>query len=332
MLEFRPRKRPRNYFSRREQLRLLLGVGVVGIAVIALAGGRSDHWVWLLQGGAPPSDAADPIDTRIQPPAQSDGLVAVSLSRPDSTVPADSTGRYFPGVKPALLDAVRDDTVRFRGDSDAWSHLMHVLEETQPSKLAAASTGKVSFVQLFQQPAAYRGELVTVVGTVHWAHSVTAPSNEHGIEKYFQLWIEPHGAGLPMAIDCLELPAGFPRGKGLREPVQVTGFFFKRMGYGSNDGMRTAPLMLASTVDWTPQPVAADDDDSHWIVNVLILATVAGTIVLGLLMARQNKHSPSALRLQARPDQLRALSQEEVLPDVETSLNQLSRGPDRDRL
>ncbi len=57
-----------------------------------------------------------------------------------------------------------------------------------------------------------------------------------------------------MVVYALELPRDFPLGEELDARCTTTGFFFKRWAYASRRGVRTAPLVLARTVDWEPLP------------------------------------------------------------------------------
>lgn len=330
MLSFSPKQKPKDYFSRREQYRLMALVGAIGLLVIIVgSGARSAHWSWLLSG-AKTAEVEQPIDNRIRSTAAAeDDEVPITQAQLEMDPPEDSSGRYFPGVKPSYLESVRDDTVRLRAERDAWSHLMNILRESDQQSLVAASTGAVGFVQLFQQPDAYRGELVTVKGTVHWAHPSHAASGTGQINPYYELWIQTEGASFPIVIDCLELPAGFPIGKDLREPIEATGFYFKRLGYGAQDGMRTTPLLLAKTIDWHPQATGSPAPGEQSFLSWIVLGTIAGTLLLGVLLALQtNRHKIVKTPADIPSQQFRALQSEEVLPDVATSLGQLSRESD----
>ena len=329
MLSFSPKQKPKDYFSRREQYRLMALVAALGVLAIVLGSGtRSAHWSWLLSG-AKTAEAEQPIDNRIRPTAPDDDEVAITQEQANLDPQQESSGRYFRGVKPSYLETVRDDTVRLRGERGAWSHLMEILKAADQQSLVAASSGVVGFVQLFQQPDAYRGEIVTVKGTVNWAHRTQAPPGSGTIDQYYEIWIQPEGGSFPIAIDCLELPDGFPVGKELREPIEATGFYFKRLGYGAKDGMRTAPLLLAKTIDWHPQAAGSAVPGEQSYLSWMILGTIAGTLLLGVLLALQT----SRQRIVKTPadvpsQQFRALQTEEVLPDVETSLGQLARESD----
>ena len=56
----------------------------------------------------------------------------------------------------------------------------------------------------------------------------------------------------PAVIVTANLPPDFPLEAEILDRVQVTGCFFKRYVYGSQDTVRIAPLILAGTVSWEP--------------------------------------------------------------------------------
>ena len=154
MLDFRLKSKPKSYVTGRDRRWVLLSVFLLGLLLLAVR--------WSLEWSAAAS-ASVPLDAhldnRVRPvPEQAeapDVFVSSGISR------GNRSRKYFPGVKPEYLQAVRDDTV-FRGsEHKAWFHLLDVLSRAEAQALRA-STGEVSFVQLHEQPAAYRGELVTV--------------------------------------------------------------------------------------------------------------------------------------------------------------------------
>ncbi len=120
-----------------------------------------------------------------------------------------------------------------------------------------ASTGRVGFLQLDEQPNVYRGRLVTIGGVVRSAKRVKAPENAYGVKQYYQLWLQPERSeGELIVVYSLKVPAGFPLGPELDADCTATGFFFKRWAYLGKSGPLTAPLILSRTISWTPPPKA----------------------------------------------------------------------------
>lgn len=341
MLDFRPKgKRTRNYLARSEQWRLLLLVAVAGAVMLMIEQARQPQmWRWLWFGQQPaaaPQAANQPaIDTRLKPktrrPLEADEFVIERAGKP--ALPEGK--KYFPGVKAEFLREVRDDTVFRSAEADAFYHLMAILKETDEKRLEAASSGPVTFTQLFTQPKEYRGELVTVSGTVRRNQSLPAVRNKYGIEKYSMLVIQPDDRAEPLLIYCLQPPAELPQGDKLRQPIKATGFFYKRQAGMSGDGIRTWPLILAKTVKTSAPPPAAAPHAAEPVSPVIAVATAIGLglAVIWFVFGRTKRGvkfqmpgaaDPETQRVLARHG-LSALKNEEVEPDVRGRLAQLAQ-------
>ncbi len=344
MLDFRPKgKRPRNYLARSEQWRLLLLVAIMGLVMLAIGRVRQPQmwrWMWFgQQPGAANQAANEPkIDTRLAPkgrqPMQADEFVIERADKP--ALPAGK--KFFPGVNAEFLREVRDDTVFRSVEADAFYHLLGILKETDEKTLEAAAA-PVTFTQLFTQPKEYRGELVTVEGTLRRNESLPALQNKYGIEKYSKLVIQPNDRAEPLLIYCLEPPENMPLGDKLNQSLKATGFFYKRQAGMSGDGIRTWPLVLAKTVMVTAPPaVAAAKEPEPISPLVAVAASVCiGLAVIWFVLGRTKRGvkfqlpsaaSPQAERVLARHG-LSELKNEEVEPDVRGRLAQLAQEHER---
>jgi len=213
------------------------------------------------------------------PPAQVGRLTS------DREAPAENVDpkKLFPGVRSDYLDTVRDDTVFRAAESDAWFHLLELLEKSDPARIAKASVGRVGYLQLDSQAPSYRGRVVTLEGTVRKAKRIEAPENAYDIGQYYQLWLQPERTAPELiVVYALELPEAFPEGDTLDEAVSATGFFFKRWAYPSQDAIRTAPLVVARTVDWLP---AAPEMVKAPAVEQFALAAAAAVVIAVLATA-----------------------------------------------
>ena len=275
VVDFQKTPKPRNYLARREQWRLLLLVMSLGlVAVLMLEARKPENWAWIeaLDRGAG-RDAAD--SGRGEPAGR-----PAAASRPTDEVPGTG-GRYFPGVKPAYFDSVRDDTTFRPQESDAWFHLLKILKDNDRETLEKRSSGRVTYAQLFKQSNEYRGELVTVAGNVRRAHPLEAPKNAYGIERYYRTWLQPaDNTSLPIVIYCLYLPRGFPTGMKVNEEVEITGFFFKRWTYRAQNDLQTAPVLLARTVRWYQRPAVGEGLPAGPGVLLLIVGVAIAFAVL----------------------------------------------------
>ena len=109
-----------------------------------------------------------------------------------------------------FLKAVRDNTVFTDSEKDAWFRLLEQLQQADGGQLEQESRGEVAFAQLYREPEAYRGQLVTVRGTVRLGYYRQAPRNLYGIDGYYLFWLRPVGSTNPIVVYSLEVPQGFP--------------------------------------------------------------------------------------------------------------------------
>jgi hypothetical protein len=218
-----------------------------------------------------------------------DGRGAVPPTAP--VAGPQSSSDFFPGVREQYLRDVQDDTVFRSAERDAWFHLLALLQKSNPADLERASLGRAGYVQLEAQPKEYRGRLVTLDGVVRAAKAVPAPENDLGIERYYQLWLQPDpGSGALVALYALELPGDFPLGERIEALCRAVGFFFKRWAYASRGGVTTAPLVLVRSVQWEPLPAppppAPVGQQLLWAFVVALLLAVA---TLSVVVARSRR-------------------------------------------
>lgn len=237
------------------------------------------------RGNAPPRADGGLADNRIAQPVNPPekrpddrpimpGDLKVPEARP--ALPIDGK-RLFGGVSSKLFDVLSDDGTYRAAENDAFFTLLKTLDQSDERDVDLASIGRKTFLQLHEQSAEYRGEIVTVGGVVERVlPQANPPENKHGIHKFYELWIRPDGGRLPIVVVCLDLPRDYPIGT--PTTVDASGYFYKRLGYasaepakgdaaktGAKNVFRTSPLVLAKTVRIRPQiaaaPAAAADDD-----------------------------------------------------------------------
>ncbi len=227
------------------------------------------------------------VFTPPQEPAPVGLLETETLSISPKSVPAGLEPIESAAAEVSGLEAVQDNTYFRPAEQPAWFAMLGRVRDTPEESLAASAVEGVGYAQLIQQPDVYRGRALTVRGTVVREEPAEAAENEASIDGYHRLWIAPRGGGnWPFVAYCLELPEGFPRGDALREPVELTGLFFKNWSYAfeetdGENGLGLAPVVLAKTVAWTPQPAVPlrrqSAGDAGW-TTVLLAASVAGLV------------------------------------------------------
>jgi len=109
--------------------------------------------------------------------------------------------------------------------------------------LAAARQGRASVVPLFNRPDEQFGTLVLLEGTVRRAakvyvrgspqgHGKSDIETRFGFDHYYELDLFTEDSGPnPLVVCVRQLPARFPTGPKLNEPVRVAAFFFKTWAF-----------------------------------------------------------------------------------------------------
>jgi hypothetical protein len=279
---------PPNYFSRREQYRLMgLVFALLLVCFLIVQAAKPKNWQWLI-GAEPPAgqiasrDVDMEVDTKLPEPLQprrplgedvfaspanlqddsERGAAGVERREtpagdqltPPRILASPATETRLPSPTAADYAAVQDDTVFQAAEAAAWYKLLAYLNNTTDEQLRAAAVGPVGFAQLHESPAAFRGRVIELAGDVWRAHYLEAPKNEFGIRGYWQCWLFPANSQNPIVVYALQLPVGFPQGMKLRERVEFMGVFFKRWAYASKSGSRVAPLVVAGRGRWHPAP------------------------------------------------------------------------------
>ena len=220
---------------------------LMGVVWIALEARNPQHYRWIWNWGEGDGTIGEAVDTRVMADAPGNDDIFV--------FPAPGKSLEEPSISGPLTDAdlssVRDDEPFRTGEQGAWFKLLGQLQETDAATLRKQSIGRVTFIQLYRQPKEYRGELVSLAGTLRRSERIAAPKNDQDIESYNMTWLFPDDNPTnPIVVYILTVPEGFPEGMSLEERVELEGFFFKRWPYAAADTVRSAPVVLAKSLRW----------------------------------------------------------------------------------
>lgn len=329
---------PKDYLARRERRRLffwVMGFGLVVLVILRFAELRDFV-------RARSERAANRVDTRFYPaPAPEGERDAVTIRKPvegggveadDDPVKQAGDG-VLPGIKPALLEHVRDDTPWIRDQEiPAWFNLWHAVQSATSDQIAAARPKPVGYLELFQQPKAHRGELVNVRGNARRVEYLPAGPNDYGISGFYRIIVWPEGGPAEaIFVYALELPDGFPQGEETAADIETTGIFFKRMVYSTErkDELRRAPTIVAKTVEWN-RPTEAQASRDAVTFRLIMGLTALGLVTFVAIMVWANRGSATGLtnRSLESPERLSRLSELENV-DVRESLRKLAQGEER---
>ncbi len=204
--------------SGRERLRLWMLVIALGVVVAAMRHLRQPETVENLdrlligQSQLSVEKTVEEADDRVLlestgPRTSETPANANSLERSDSATFGESR-EFLSDQSSSDLSGVRDNTYFRPEERNAWFDLFARLQTMDPSQLAEATVGEVTYAQLLQQPDVYRGQIVTLRGKVLREEVQQPAENILGIASYHRLWLRPQGGGQwPFVVFCLKLPA-----------------------------------------------------------------------------------------------------------------------------
>jgi hypothetical protein len=339
-------KPPTEFLARPMQRRILLIVMMVGgFVIMTKIAIQTRFWEELF---APPTvsspkDVVPPqpkyYETAIRPQSVRELPLDTFVAQREVPPEIDPAAKFYKGVKPKLLNAVRDFTPFRSAENPAWLNLLKVLKDSPADQLKKASSGPVGFVQLYEQMDVYRGQLVTVRGVVKRAFDVHAVKNDFGIEKYYQLWFFPEGGPIsPIVIYCLELPPEFPLSRAenddvvnINENITLTGFAFKNWVYGTKERIESAPLLLAKSFTWRREIVVEKEPISPWLIGAVVAGTALMAILFTLYVVRSSNkvgksNSPLLAHLSGSSSGDRPQSSAEVGQTLQTLAEQVEKG------
>jgi len=140
------------------------------------------------------------------------------------------------GMDVGLLDAIQDRTPIGAADRTCFYALLAAAGRAPPGELLARAGADAPVVPLFNEPAAERGKLVALTGTVVRAVPIRVADADiraaFGIEEYYELeLLNVDSQGNPLALCVLHVPPGMPTGEQVTVDIRAAGFFFKSWAY-----------------------------------------------------------------------------------------------------
>lgn len=277
----RPRPAP-NWLTGSDQRRLFLTWMPPALAILLVAGWLERSFLGPVVRPAVPQ--VDTVLSRAPVTRTVDDAVTIEALPAEAVPGADRAAAGEPVVPRDLLAAVRDDTVFRSADGPAWFAIWGVLAAEGASGSVAPRGREVSFAQLFEQPASYRGRRVRFAGTIRRLQEVEAGPNDRGIERTWQAWVEPaDGPRSPIVVYLLSVPPDMPTGMRVDVPVTVDGVFFKRWAYQASDAIRLAPLVMAAAPRRAPRITSGSGTSA--IVGWALLSIVGLVAVTGAALA-----------------------------------------------
>ena len=111
------------------------------------------------------------------------------------------------------------------------------------------------YVDLYQNPEAYRGRPVSLRGTIRRLSKYDPGKNALGIAEVYEGWFYTADSNSnPTVVVFTVKPGELSLGADFTDEIGVTGYFFKQYSYEAQGGPGKAPMLLAGTVEWHPGP------------------------------------------------------------------------------
>ena len=181
--------------------------------------------------------------------------------------------------------------------------------------LRQAERNLSSLAPLIINPDAETGQLVCFEGTARRAIRISVSERED-IDPYYEMEVfTPEAKYLqnqPVVCCVSQLPPGFPTGDFIREPVRISGVFFKNWRYRSREPAETTGETGAARPLYTPlvvgaMPIWLSESGSHsgrggLVAGIGFLVLLAAVwLALGWL-ARSDRRARAALRRNQKID------------------------------
>jgi hypothetical protein len=182
---------------------------------------------------------------------------------------------------------------------EAYAQTLVLAHTTDTAALEKAARSDLTFVQLFHEPARYRGEIVRIKGRLKRVRRYNDPpekARQAGVSHVYEGWLfnDDFGAN-PVCCVFTDLPEGLRVAETMEERVEFVGYFFKRYRYKAGDTpkpnqWRDAPLLIGRFASVTPVRDGATSE--NWgrslgsIFFALIGGSAAGVVLLTLWLRR----------------------------------------------
>ena len=314
-MRFQRDSSPPPYLNRADQYRLLaLCVMLLVIALAIREAANPQTWAWLLPGDEPaelaPVEDLEDIsflvkEGRGQRNLAPDEFIAVQSD--DVAVPEEATGE--PRTEPAtsrievdgdLLKNVDDNHLGWRrGDLVALQAILERVRETPLDDLVRAQGEEASFRVINTEPELYRGRLLHLRGVLHRLEVFPQEGVTDPAKTVYAGWMVTEDSGNhPWMVLCTELPPGLPPSQSMEVPVTVSAYFFKRFGYGTQDGATLAPLLIGKQFHLLPtvkQDRQRTESITYYVLAVLAAICLMFGLMLYFFMRSDRKFSKSHL-------------------------------------
>jgi len=191
----------------------------------------------------------------------------------------------LPPVDRRLLANVLDKTSELY--HRPYYHLVTLAAQARAELLERDARRDVAFIQLWNDPEVYRGELVFLKGHLHGLVPIKPMKSDYlnpaRVETLYQgHLITDDSQPNPYIVVLPRVPENMPTGKGVVENITFAGYFFKLWKYSATDAERAAPVLIGQMLTWTPAPRHASSHLGGYLAAgfIVLVMCMGGTIWL----------------------------------------------------
>jgi hypothetical protein len=302
-----PRKLPPPLLSSHDRHRLMAMVGLLVMILFAFSATRKpENWNWFfhLSGESAPRapQPLDGIDFRVK--HGPDDLPLESFRLATHATDADSppaAGLDLRQLPADWLSGVQDQRIgRLRNEEADIRRICERLQTVSQQQLVEAAERDASFRVVNVEPDQYRGRLLYLEAALWRLAPYPIQDAEHGDLSLWQAWVFTADSGNnPWVVLLTQKPDGVEPGDALDRPVHVAGYFFKRYGYPTEDGLHVAPMLIAKALSLAPTLAAEKrqtEDVTHYVIGALTVIALCFAVVIWRFTVsdRRFQHSPLA--------------------------------------
>ncbi len=197
-----------------------------------------------------------------------------------------------------LLGLVTDGSPLKPREMPAYWQLMQWSQTASTAELDQRALHDVPFTQLCEQPAKYRGKLISMRLHVRRVLQYDAPVNPLELHDVYEAWgWTDESRSFPYVVVFSQCPKGLPIGTEVQGEANFVGYFLKVMKIeGAKNNARGAPLLIGRMQLASP-PVAPKQDSLDPAVFWWILGGTAAVAGFSVWRALRSKSAPKAVSL-----------------------------------
>ncbi len=281
-------KNPNRFLNRKAQFQLFMLVALLGFIVIAMKKtAEPKFWYWMF-----PPEASSEEDNPSGDSAPRQEIQTFKFSADEAETDD------IRNSSPVDFSSIKDDSLGVRHDeARIYYSLLQKISSLSKKEIQEETLKGISYSILNEHPEDYRGQLIEIQGNLRGLtmlpeaglsrnglplnESPQAGDNEEN--RYYEGWVFTRSSGVnPYRVVCTSADQSLPLKQSYHEPipVKVTGYFFKKQAYASQNGLNSAPLILADRIHLhiirktELQPISRFQKPLIWFVSILSIALI----------------------------------------------------------